>query len=353
MSQAALAAAAGLSRQSVGLIEAGKAMPAVDVALRLARVLGESVEDLFAPGESPLAARWAASVEKERRGRRGERLVLARIGGRWVAHPLGSEGARVGADALAAATRGRGVEAELVRPAEDVSANVIVMGCAPALGLMAERFGRRATTGRLVWLGRSSTCALRALARGEVHVAGVHFPAAPGGGASVADVRRIVGAAPISIVALARWEVGLVVARGNPRRVRGVADLARRRIRLAVRERGSGARELLDRRLRAAGVGADVVSSATVRATGHLEVAQAVALGAADVGVATRDAAIAFGLDLVPLAEERFDLVVGRAAIGACDVEHVLDLLTHGGLQRELSALGYDLSGCGHRMEVE
>ena len=34
VSQIALAAAAGLSRQSVGAIEAGRALPAVDVALR-------------------------------------------------------------------------------------------------------------------------------------------------------------------------------------------------------------------------------------------------------------------------------------------------------------------------------
>ena len=36
---------------------------------------------------------------------------------------------------------------------------------------------------------------------------------------------------------------------------------------------------------------------------GHLDVAQAVALGAADVGIATRDAALAYGLDFVPLRE--------------------------------------------------
>ncbi len=48
----------------------------------------------------------------------------------------------------------------------------------------------------------------------------------------------------------------------------------------------------------------------TNRATGHLQVASAIAAGLADAGVASEPAALAYGLGFVPLAEEHFDLVI-------------------------------------------
>src|SRR3954447_14278724 len=47
ISQAELAHRAGVTRQAVNAIESGKAAPTMAVALRLARVLGRRVDDLF------------------------------------------------------------------------------------------------------------------------------------------------------------------------------------------------------------------------------------------------------------------------------------------------------------------
>ncbi|MGH2500168.1 MAG: helix-turn-helix domain-containing protein, partial [Candidatus Limnocylindria bacterium] len=48
LSQAGLAAAARLSRQSVNAIENGASVPSVEAALRLAAALGRDVDELFA-----------------------------------------------------------------------------------------------------------------------------------------------------------------------------------------------------------------------------------------------------------------------------------------------------------------
>ena len=48
LSQRALADAAGITRQAVSAIERGRVVPGVGIALALARVLGTSVEELFA-----------------------------------------------------------------------------------------------------------------------------------------------------------------------------------------------------------------------------------------------------------------------------------------------------------------
>lgn len=47
LSQEALARAAGVSRQTISSIETGQYCPSTVLALHLARILGERVEDLF------------------------------------------------------------------------------------------------------------------------------------------------------------------------------------------------------------------------------------------------------------------------------------------------------------------
>jgi molybdate-binding protein len=173
-----------------------------------------------------------------------------------------------------------------------------------------------------------------------------HLVDARTGEVNVADVRKHAGREAVVLVTLARWEVGLVLAAGNPKRVRVAADLGRRGLRLVTREEGAGAQRFLDRLLREAGLRA----RSDVRATGHLEVAHAVSIGAADAGVATRDAAIAYGLDFVPLAEERYDVAIPRGGLEDPRVERLLDGMTASAFRREIQSLGYDVRGSGDRV---
>lgn len=340
LSQVALAAAASLTRQSVGAIEAGRATPAVDVAIRLARALECRVEDLFGPAP-------ADAVTPERTGEApGGRVALAHIGGRWVSFPLVGGELRLSADAVDAG----GPAVELVRGEAEARENFVMMGCAAALGLLADRLHARSGAGRFVWLDRSSTAALAALAAEQTHLAGVHLVDGGSGEANVPDVRRHAGAGTVVLTTLARWEAGLVAAAGNPKRIRGPADLGRRGLRLVAREPGAGARRLLERALRGAGLPRALASEARVQVRSHLEVAAAVAVGAADVGVASRDVAIARGLHFVPLAEERYDLAVPLAGMDDPRLQRLFNAMTAAPFRRELAALGYDVRNCGDRV---
>jgi putative transcriptional regulator len=55
LSQGALGAAVGVSRQTINAIETGRYLPSLPLALGLARYFGVTVEDLFhpEPGELP------------------------------------------------------------------------------------------------------------------------------------------------------------------------------------------------------------------------------------------------------------------------------------------------------------
>jgi molybdate-binding protein len=87
-----------------------------------------------------------------------------------------------------------------------------------------------------------------------------------------------------------------------------------------------------------------------IQVGGQLEVAHAVAIGAGDVGVATRDAALAFGLTFVPLAEERYDLAIPESGLEDQRIVRLLDALSAAPLRRELASLGYDVRCSGDRV---
>ncbi len=337
LAQGALASAANVSRQTLNAIEAGRSMPSVDVALRLASALGASVEDLFGKDDERSSVPVSGGDEGPT-----SRRVVARVRDKWVAHALGEREHDVAADGLVNAH-----EVELLRPIETLRDNVFVMGCAPALGILCDRLSTGRSMSRFVWLPRASEVAVRALVSGMTHVAGLHLIDGKGAEANVAHVKRHHGSLSITLVTFARWEMGLVIAKGNPKRIRRAGDVARRGVRLVGRERASNPSRLLHRFFHAAGVHEP---TPVVSVPGHREIAQSVVSGAADVGPAPRDVAVSYGLDFIPLVEERFDLAFASDTLESPQARRLLDALTAAETRRELSALGYDVRETGVRV---
>jgi molybdate-binding protein len=259
----------------------------------------------------------------------------------------------VPADGIVVGWRGAGVGRAAVHPlreAEAMRANLLVAGCDPALALLGAHMIEHRAHVRLHWIEAASEAALEALAGGRVHVAGLHLRD-PSGDFNLPVVRARFGDRPMLVVTLAVWQQGLVVRPGNPRRLRRAGDLRARGVRVVLRERGSGARALLDRllaQLRLPLAQLDV--AATVYR--HAAVARAVAAGTADVGVATRGAAAALGLDFVPLAEDRFDLVMPAAVAQTPSGRCLLETLASARFRKDLGAFaGYRTAATGHVIE--
>lgn len=343
LSQRALAEAAGISRQSLFAIESGGADPSVSVALALAAALELPVEALFGAAPAP-----AGSVRAElaARAAAGVRVALAFLGERWVAHPLdhSAQGPGLSADGVlrAGGAAGARAQVELLKPPELARDNVLLAGCDPGLGVLADRLNRATGPGRFVWLCVGSGAALEALRARQVHVAGIHL------GPNAPAAHKALGGHPVSLVTLARWETGLAVAKGNPRRLTGAGQLSRPGIRLVSRERGAGARLLLERALAASGVEPRRVLGRAREAHSHFEAAFTVAVGAADAAVAMGPAAIALGLDFVPWGSERFDLVLPAESASDPRVVRLREALAGASFRRELGALGgYDTSESG------
>src|SRR5262249_14390932 len=138
------------------------------------------------------------------------------------------------------------------RALAEIEQTIAVAGCDPAVHLVGQHLRRQADRGELVGWTLGSTAALEALERGEVHVAGIHLLDPRTGESNVPFLRRRLRGRAFPVVTFASGEAGLFVRRGNPRRIRGLEDLARRDVRIVNREPGSGARLLLDEHLRRA-----------------------------------------------------------------------------------------------------
>lgn len=361
LTQSDLAGRAGLSRQTINAVETGRTVPAIDVALQIASALAAPVESLFRlpPGRSRRRVDVVSTVPAE--SRPGTRVVLAQIGDRLLSYPLSGDRLTQPADGVLHHGRGGTAQVELHAGADLAHETVVLAGCAPALGLLAAALNQKPGAGRFLWLPLGSTAALQALGAGQAHVAGVHLYDPASGEANLPDVKSHSGPGARLLLTLARWEIGLVLPPGNPLRLRSLrllfspsrrgARASRGRApRFVCREPGSGVHRLLAAELTQGGLPAERLLSRLPVAHGHLEVAQAVALGAADVGVATRDAAQAYRLDFVPLRQERYDLVLPSDLLTDRRIARLLDTLTAAGFRRDLTSLGYDARPCGSRV---
>jgi putative molybdopterin biosynthesis protein len=116
--------------------------------------------------------------------------------------------------------------------------SLVVAGCDPALSLLSAELKSGGT--EVINVPCSSQEALNWLKKGLVHVAGSHLRDQATGEYNLPLVTSLFGKKKIRVVTFAEWEQGLVVRRGNPKRIRSVADLGGERITMVNREKGVG-----------------------------------------------------------------------------------------------------------------
>ncbi len=340
-SQQQLAGMAGVSRQAVSAVEAGLSDPSLRVALALSRALGMTVEELFGPAipEPAVRVRPVAAL-----GALGSRVSLAPVGDALVALPLsGSTVTRLGF----VPAGGRVTGPRSVVPLGPPRPTLVVAGCDPALPLLELPLSLLEPPVAFLWWPCPSRAALALAREGLVHVAGVHGPSADYDAAPAAEFLPGGG----ELIGFCSWREGLVLRPEVAGGISGLPGAARAGLRLVNREPGAEARAVLDRELARHRIAPDRLTGYDTRATGHLEVAAAIAAGLADIGVASEPAALAYGLSFVPLTAERFDLVVPTAQAGSRQVQGLLRALSSPWLHDQLAGLpGYSVARCGERL---
>ncbi len=149
-------------------------------------------------------------------------------------------------------------------------------------------------------------------------------------------------------VNFSRREQGLLIQKGNPKRIEGFADLARDDIRIANRPLGTGTRLLLDYEISKSNISSDQITGYKNEVSRHLDAALEVLSGRADAAPAIRAVAGLVGLDFLPLRWERFDLLISRDRFFEKGIQKFIGLLHEKSFKALASEFeGYDISLCG------
>ena len=328
-SQSELATLAGLSRPEVSAIENGRLVPSAAGALALARAFSCSVESLFQltlDGDSA-QPQWAWSPTES-----PARVWAARVGGSTLLYPV--ENCELGHIPHDGVWDGRDIDLD---PSAEPARTLVIATCDPAVGLMASELARTENV-RVIALTRSSTAALRLLAGGLVHGAGVHLADARDKQGNLRAARAVLGAG-FQAIRVAGWQEGLALRPGG--RSRTVRDVVKTTRRWVGREAGSGARQCQDATLAGAPAPRRVAHD-------HRGVAEAVRSSWADAGVCLRLVCVQAGLDFVPVREEPYDLCLPSAFVADARYAGLLRVLKSKPFRRLLADLpGYNTSLTG------
>ena len=189
---------------------------------------------------------------------------------------------------------------------------------------------------------------LRALRRGLCHLAASHLLQEDENEYNFEFASRELEDAP-AVVNFCRREQGLIVRKGNPKKIKAVADLGRPGTRIVNRALGTGTRLLLDRELSKAGIKGEKIEGYTHEVQRHLDVGLEVLSGQADAGPGIRPVADLLNLAFIPLRWERFDLMAARERFFDEGIQRFMGLLHEPKFHRIVKdgLEGYDLSLSG------
>ena len=287
------------------------------------------------------------------------RVKLGRVRERMVATPIqrgaGVIMSLVRADGLVKIPRlSEGVEAgtqvtvNLLRPLEAIEHTIVATGSHDlVLDLIASEL---TGTGGVSFASSNvgSLGGLRAIDRGEAHLAGTHLLDEESGEYNVSFLRRYVRNQCVVLVNLVHRVQGFIIPKGNPASIESLNDLAREDIVFVNRQRGSGTRVLLDYKLVAAGIDTQQVAGYEREEYTHLAVAAAVAGGRANVGLGILSAARAIGMDFIPLFDERYDLAIPEDIYDSKLLAPMLQLIQSSDFRVKVEELGgYDAGQMG------
>jgi len=211
----------------------------------------------------------------------------------------------------------------------------------------------------LEWAVRESRCGLAilaggsragvdALARGEATAAAVHWLDEATGDYNVPLVRATLAGADVVVIEWARRTQGFLLREGNPHRVRRIADLAKKRLRVATRQSEAGSHRLFRHLLARAGIDAATLDWLPRPAHAETELAALVREDEADIGLGIEAAARASGLAFVPLATERLDVVAFRRDVFEPPLQTLLAWTRTAQFAAKATALGgYNVANTG------
>ncbi len=293
------------------------------------------------------------------------RVILGRVQGKLIAMPL-----QRGAGVITSLTRadgilqvpqalegidvGQPVRIRLLRPAEDLDHTLIMIGSHDnTIDVLANELKRHDSRIHLSSSNVGSLGGLMAVRRGQTHLAGSHLLEPGTGGYNFAYIERYLPGTPVRLLQLAKRQQGFLLQRGNPKHILDIEDLTRSDVAFVNRQGGSGTRILFDYEIERRGIRREAIRGYEQEEFTHMAVAVSVLSGRADAGMAIYASAKALGLDFIPVAEERYDLVFPESSWDDPKIQLLLKIVVSDSFRKMVEAMGgYDVAESGRVMGI-
>ena len=295
------------------------------------------------------------------------RVNIGKVGPRYVATPLpraaGSITTLTRAEGIIripalseGVTQSEEIKAELLVDEEDLLNTVVIIGSHDiTIDIMADEVRRKGPGIRITSGNVGSLGGLLALRKGTCHISGSHLLDTETGQYNISYINRYLKGVRTSVFHLVLREQGLIVAKGNPKGIRGLEDLTRDDVTFVNRQAGSGTRVLFDYKLSQQGIRPESIQGYDHDEFTHMAVAVDILSNAADCGMGIFAAAKALDLHFIPLEREQYDLILPSTMLDQPNISTVLETVrTEHFRDRVISLGGYDPSKSGQLwMELE
>ena len=288
------------------------------------------------------------------------RMTVGYVGDRFIANPLtrgaGVTMSLVRADGLLVIPanslgfeQDESVEIELYRPQNELRYNLLAAGSHDLIiDLLATALKESNPQINLSSAHLGSMGGIVAVGRGQAHLAGVHLFDPETKDYNWPYIRKLFPDQKLHLLNLVYRMQGWIVPAGNPDGIDTVNRLSDFKVSFVNRQKGAGTRLLFDYLLQEAGISPNQICGYEREEHTHLNVAAAVAAGTARVGLGILPAAKAFGLDFIPLVEERYDLLLNDSFYNSPQADLLMAIISDQAFQRQVEAMGgYSMRDAG------
>jgi putative molybdopterin biosynthesis protein len=227
--------------------------------------------------------------------------------------------------------------------------SIVITGQDISLDILAKHLEKAHKGIRPLRSFAGSLDSLISMYQGQSDIVSTHLLDGDTGQYNVPYIRKLLMGFSYVVINLVSRQAGFYVLKGNPKHILTWADLKQKGLILANREKGSGARILLDEQLRLHDIASNQLVGYLTEESSHMGVAGKIALGEADVGVGIEKAAqIVAGVEFIPLIQESYDLVMLKAPENLEWIAAVKQVISSEAFKHELTSIqGYDLSRTG------
>jgi putative molybdopterin biosynthesis protein len=293
------------------------------------------------------------------------RLSIGQVGDTWVATPLPR-----GAGLITSLTKAQGMatipassegqepgqplQAELFVSEEELKDILVCVGSHDnTLDLLANELMGLDHPLTLASTHLGSMGGLLALKNQTAHICGAHLYDPATQDYNFPFLEKYAPEAKVTVINLVIRHQGFIVAKGNPQQIQSMRDLIRDDLHFINRQRGAGTRILLDDHLKQAGIRPEQIQGYNQEEYTHMAVAVNVLSGAADCGMGIFAAAKALDLDFIPVAKERYDLIVPNQFLEDPKILTLRELLNDKAVQKKIENLGgYETMLTGRIMQT-